>query len=176
MSAFHALDAARAAGVEVRLDGKDLVLSGASAPPTDVLDMLRRHKLSIVALLQRPLLPGAAPQPIQPWDPDDWGAFYTEQVRIAEDDGLSRPAAEARARVNCVAQWLYLKLEVTQPGPCPICGEQDLPNDPLLAIGMIGGRYWLHIGCVKAWCIARRAEAIAALASMGIAGPAGSSS
>ena len=38
MSAFRALDAARAAGIEVRLDGKDLVLSGANAPPADVLD------------------------------------------------------------------------------------------------------------------------------------------
>ena len=175
MSAFHALDAARAAGVEVRLDGKDLVLSGASAPPTDVLDMLRRHKLSIVALLQRPLLPRPSLQPIQPWDPDDWRAFFGEQVGIAEGDGLARPTAEARAFDSCLAQWLYLKLEVTQPGPCPICGEQDLPNDPLLAIGMIGGRYWLHIGCVKAWCIARRAEAIAALSSMGIRSPEGSS-
>ena len=52
MSAYHALDAARAAGIEVQLDGNDLVLSGASAPPTDVLDKLRKYKLSIVALLR----------------------------------------------------------------------------------------------------------------------------
>ena len=35
------------------LDGKDLVLSSDSAPPTNVLDMLTPHKLSIVALLVR---------------------------------------------------------------------------------------------------------------------------
>jgi hypothetical protein len=168
MNAFRALDAARAAGIEVRLVGKDLDLSADSEPPPDVLDMLRRHKLPIVALLQRPLLPRPSLQPIQPWDPDDWRSFYTEQVRIAEDDGLSRPAAEARARASCVAQLLYFKLVITQPGPCPICGDEDRPNDPLLAIGIIGGRYWLHKGCVNAWCTARRAEAVADLAAMGI--------
>ena len=171
MSAFRALDAARAAGIEVRLDGKDLVLSGASAPPTDVLDMLRRHKLSIVALLQRPPCRATLLQPIQPWDPDDWRAFFDEQVRIAEYDGLSRSAAEARAFDCCVAEWLYCTSVITQPGPCPICGDADRPNDPLLAIGFIGGRYWLHKGCVKAWCTARRAEAVAALAAMGIRSP-----
>ena len=110
MSAFHALDAARAAGIEVQLDGKDLVLSGASAPPTDVLDMLRQYKLSIVALLQQPPVPRDSLQPTQPWDPDDWRAFFDEQVRIAEYDGLSRPAAEARAYDSCVAQWLCFEL------------------------------------------------------------------
>ena len=175
MSAFRTLDAARAAGIEVRLDGKDLVLSGASAPPPDVLDMLRRHKLSIVALLQRPLAPRPSLQPSQPWDRDDWRAFSDEQVRIYESNGLSRPAAEARAYDSCVAQWLCFKLVITQPGPCPICGDVDRPNDPLKPIGFIGGRYWLHQGCVKAWCIARRAEAIAELAAMGISSPEGTS-
>jgi hypothetical protein len=168
MSAFHALDAARAAGVTVRLNGKNLVLSGASAPPPDILDMLRQHKLSIVALLQRPLVPRPSLQPSQPWDRDDWRAFSDEQVRIYERNGLSRPAAEARAYDSCVAQWLCFKLVITQPGPCPICGDLDRPNDPLKPIGIIGGQYWLHDGCVKAWFIARRAEAMADLAAMGI--------
>ena len=86
MSAFHALDAARATGIEVRLDGKDLVLSGASVPPTDVLDMLRRHKRSIVGLLQ----------PAQLWDAVDWRAFFDERAAVAEfDRGLPRPEADA---------------------------------------------------------------------------------
>ena len=171
MSAFRTLDAARAAGIEVRLDGKDLVLSATSAPPTDILDMLRQHKFSIVALLQRPLVPRPSLQPGQPWDRDDWRAFFDEQVQIYQSNGLSRPAAEARAYDSCCHQWLYIKLEITHPGPCPICGDLDQPNDPLLAIGFIGGRYWLHKGCVTAWCIARKAEAIAATDGMGITGP-----
>ena len=96
MSALRALDAARAAGVEVRLDGKDLVVSAASEPPNDVLDMLRRHKRSIMGILQQRYIAGL-PQPARPWDPEDWQALYDERAGIAEfDGGLSRPEAEAR--------------------------------------------------------------------------------
>ena len=44
MSVVEALKAARAAGVELALDGDDLVLKAASAPPAAVLDALSRHK------------------------------------------------------------------------------------------------------------------------------------
>jgi TubC N-terminal docking domain len=52
MSAVEALKAARAAGVELALDGDDLALKAASAPPAAVLDALSRHKAEIVALLR----------------------------------------------------------------------------------------------------------------------------
>ena len=84
MSAFHALDAARAAGVEVRLDRKDLVLSGANAPPADVLDMLCRPSSPSVAPPATAPLPCPLLQPIQPWERDDWQAFFGELVGIVE--------------------------------------------------------------------------------------------
>ena len=56
MSAIKALNAARAAGVELALEGDDLALSAASEPPAAVLDALSRHKAEIVALLR----PGGA--------------------------------------------------------------------------------------------------------------------
>ena len=102
-------------------------------------------------------------------------AIFAKQVGIAEADGLSRPAAEARAIDRCAAEWLYRTAVVSAPGPCPICGSLDRPNDPLKAIGISGGRYWLHIGCVNAWHSARRAEAVASLAALGIRGPEDSS-
>jgi hypothetical protein len=164
MSAFKALDAARAARIEVRLDGKDLALSGASEPPANVLKMLRRHKRSIVALLERPI-----EGPPQPWNRADWRAFYDEQVAIAEHYGeLPRAEAESRAFRACIAEWLWRTAVVSPPGPCPVCGDADQPNGPLLAIGIIGGRTWLHKGCVKAWCAGRKAEAVAALSAMNI--------
>jgi hypothetical protein len=172
MSVFRALDAARAAGIEVWLDGKDLILSGAGEPPAGILEMLRQHKRSIVALLR----PVEGPvHPPQSWDQADWRAFYDEQIAIAKRDGLRRAEADARAFRSCVSEWLWHTAVVSPPGPCPICGDADRPNDPLLAIGIIGGRAWLHIGCAKAWCAARKAEAVAALASMGIRGPEDSS-
>jgi hypothetical protein len=48
MSAAEALKAARAAGLRLGIDGDDLVLE-ASAPPPPVLNLLSRHKASIVA-------------------------------------------------------------------------------------------------------------------------------
>jgi hypothetical protein len=52
MSAVDALKAARATGVELALDGDDLALKAASAPPAAVLDALSRHKAEIVVLLR----------------------------------------------------------------------------------------------------------------------------
>jgi hypothetical protein len=139
MSAFRALDAARAARIEVRLDGNDLILSGAGEPPAGILKMLRQHKRSIVALLERPV--EGPVQPPQPWDQTDWRAFYDEQIAIAEHDGLRRAEADARAFRSCVAEWLWRTAVVSPPGPCPICGDADQPNDPLMAIVAAASSY-----------------------------------
>ena len=71
MSAVEALKAARAAGIELALDGDDLALSAASAPPAAVLDALSRHKAEIVALL-RPTTIG--------WTPEDSQNAYEERA------------------------------------------------------------------------------------------------
>ena len=77
---------------QVQVDGKDLILSAASEPPPDVIDMLRRHKHSIVALLQQDLRQKRLLHLVQPWDPDDWRAYFDERAAIAEfDGGLPRP-------------------------------------------------------------------------------------
>ena len=98
MSAVEALKAARAAGIELALDGDDLALSAASAPPAAVLDALSRHKAEIVALL-RPGRDG--------WSAEDWQVYFDERAGIAEfDGGLPRAEAEARAFECCVVEWL----------------------------------------------------------------------
>jgi hypothetical protein len=173
MSAFQALDAARAGGVEVRLNGKSLVLSAASEPPPGVLVMLRRHKCSIVSLLQGRFL--ALRQPIQAWDPVDWRGFFDERAGIAEHDGgLPRAEAEARAFDCCVAEWLLRNPIDSSPDRCLECGKSARIDEPLLAIGVVGaGLAWLHCGCVPAWRSARRAAAVTALSAMNIVVPAG---
>ena len=109
MSAFRTLDAARAAGIEVRLDGKDLVLSGDSEPPPDVLDMLRRHKLSIVALLQRPLVPRRpAAAHASHGTEMTGGPSPTSRSRIYEGEGLAgqqlrRAPTTAASPSGCVS-------------------------------------------------------------------------
>ena len=53
MMAAEALRTARAAGVEIALDGDDLVLEASSPPPEPVLEALSRNKAGIVALLRQ---------------------------------------------------------------------------------------------------------------------------
>ena len=107
------------------------------------------------------------------WSPEQWQVYFDERAAIAEYDGkLSEPEAEARAFDCCVAEWLYRHAVTSAPGPCPICGDTDQPNDPLLPIGIAGaGQAWLHIGCSTIWSAARKTEAVSALAAMGITGP-----
>jgi hypothetical protein len=52
VSAAEALKAARAAGIQLGIDGDDLVLNAASAPPAAVLDALSLHKVEITNLLR----------------------------------------------------------------------------------------------------------------------------
>ena len=52
MSVAEALKAARAAGIQVGIDGNSIVLEAEHAPPAQMLDMLRAHKPEILELLQ----------------------------------------------------------------------------------------------------------------------------
>ena len=72
MSAVEALKAARTAGIQLRLDGDDLVLEASAPPPAAILDLLSRHKPGVVVLL-RPGRDG--------WSAEDWQVFFDEQAR-----------------------------------------------------------------------------------------------
>jgi hypothetical protein len=109
MKAIDALEAARAAGITLAVDGDDLVLEAASTPPAAALDALSQHKAEIVALL-RPGRDG--------WSAEDWQVFFDERASIAEfDGGLSRADAEAQAFGCCVIEWLDRHPEHSQDRP-----------------------------------------------------------
>lgn len=165
MSAAEALGVARAAGIELRLDGDDLVLEASAPPPAAVLDLLSRYKAGILALL-RPSGDG--------WSAEDWQVFFDERAGIAEfDGGLPRAQAEARAFACCVAEWLNRNFVRSPPGRCLTCGGGDHAHDPLLPFGIEPTSHaWLHSRCWTAWHAGRNAEAVTALGAMGIATPA----
>ncbi len=165
MSAAEALKMARAAGIELRLDGADLVLEASAPPPDVVLELLRRHKPGVMDLL-RPGRDG--------WSAADWQAFFDERVVMAEfDGGLPRLVAEMRAFACCVWEWRFSNPADSPADRCAECGGPHRSHDPLHAVIICGETQgWLHRGCSTAWHAARRAEAAAALASMGIAAPA----
>jgi hypothetical protein len=163
MSAGSALQAARAAGVSVALDGDQLLLKAAVPPPAIVVEALSRHKAEIVILL-RPTRDG--------WSAKDWHTFLDERTAIAElVRGLPRAEAEAHALAACIIEWLNRNPECSPPSRCHGCGqaERALENDPLLPFGNEStGHAWLHSHCSRAWHARREADARAALAAIGI--------
>jgi len=164
MNAVGTLKAARAAGVHLGIDGDDLVLEAASAPPTAVLDALSRHKAEIMALL-RPAEDG--------WSAEDWQVFFDERAGIVEFDGRSPcEQAEAQAFACCVVEWLHRNPERSPAGHCLGCGDREHALDPLLPYGTeCHGQGWLHSRCWPAWYEARQTKAVSALAVMGISAP-----
>ena len=163
MNAAKALRTARAAGVELRLDGDDLVLSADSKPPAAVLDALSLHKAEIVAMLR----PGP-----DGWSAEDWQAYYDERAGVIEfDGGLPRAQAEAQAFDCYVVDWLNLNPERSPAGRCLWCGDREYAHDPLLPYGVGPSHAWLHSRCWEAWHARRKAEATAALSSLGIHAP-----
>src|SRR5262245_25918928 len=100
MSAATALKAARDAGIELGIEGDELLLEAPAPPPTAVLDALRRHKAEIVAMLR----PGR-----DDWSSEDWRLFFEERAGMVEfDGGLPRDKAEAQAFECCVVKWMDL--------------------------------------------------------------------
>lgn len=166
MSATAALKAARAAGVQLGIDGGDLLLKAVAPPPAAVLDLLSRHKAEIVALL--------SPGP-DGWSAEDWQGYYQERAGIAEfEAGLDRAEAEARAFACCVAEWLNRRPERSAPGRCIAGGRGENGHEPLVPYGGAAtGHAWLHSRCWPAWYAGQQAEAVAALAAMAIVAPAG---
>ena len=161
MTAAEALEAALAVGVELRLDGEDLVLEAPTPPPATIIDMLTRHRPCIVLLL-RPGRDGRSA--------DDWRSFFHERAAVAEFDGaVPRPEAAARTFACCVVGWLNRNFVGLPPGRCLACGAGECAHDPLLPFGIEQtGHAWLHSRCWPAWHEGRTAEAIAALAKLGV--------
>ena len=97
------------AGIEVRLDGRDLVLSGANAPSADVLEGLRRPQ----ALYRGPAAtaPRAAPPPCSPASP---GTGMTGEPSWTNRSTSTRVTGCRGARLQQLRRpWLYFKLEIT---------------------------------------------------------------
>ncbi len=78
MSAVKALTQARAAGIHLGIDGDDLVLNASAPPPSEVLEILARHKADIVTLLD---LDSDA------WSGEDWWDYFEERAAVAEHCG-----------------------------------------------------------------------------------------
>lgn len=163
MSAVMAIREARAAGVQIAIEGDALTLEASAPPPPTVIELLSRHKTEIIALL-RPADDG--------WSALDWSTFFGARARMAAADGLTGIEAEARAFDCCVVEWLNRNPVRSPPGRCLGCGQIEHSHGPLLPFGTEGsGHAWLHSRCWPAWHESRKAKAVAELATMGIHRP-----
>ena len=165
MSVGKALQAAAEAGVEIELDGEDLLLTCAVQPPRGVIDLLARHKSGLVAHL-RALLPARSAT--------EWRALFDDAVdRAMAQRGLSRGDAEAGAFVACIITWLDGHPEASDPDRCLACGGGDRIGAPVLPFGPgRAGYQWVHAECWGDWHAARRRMAARALTSIGLPAPA----
>jgi hypothetical protein len=153
--------AARALGVEVTLDGNDLLLEADSEPPAATLEALSRYKAEIIELL-RPNEDG--------WSAEDWRLCFEERVGIAEiGGGLPRADAEAQAFECCIVEWLNRNPTPSAAGHCAWCGRAESRDAVVLPYGTEPGTHiWLHARCWAEWRQMRRSQAAQALSRMGI--------
>ncbi len=161
MSAIEALRLAEENGVRLGIAGTDLILDADREPAPRVLEAIRRHKAGIVALLT------AAKDD---WTAEHWRAHFDERAGIAEFDGRqTRTDAEARAYECCIGHWMNRHApQPTDPDHgCAFCGEWMSESEALPFLTN-GGHVWLHSRCHAAWMAGLRAEAVRALAALGL--------
>jgi hypothetical protein len=106
MSAIAALKAARAAGLQLRVEGSDLVLEASAPPPSTLLSLPLWRCCNVAAMAGRPRT-----------------GRHSERAGIAEfDGGLSRSQAEQCAFACCVVEWLNRNTVSSMPGRFLGCG------------------------------------------------------
>jgi hypothetical protein len=161
MNAVQALDAALAAGISCHIDGNILVLQAARKPPTDVLDLLHRHKAQILTLM-RPV--------DDEWSRNDWCTFFEERAGIAAfDGGRTQVEGEANAFECCIAEWLNRHPAASGSERCFWCGKPEQDRHIVVPFGTTSHNHtWLHSACWPNWYRYRRETAIEALARLGI--------
>lgn len=164
VSAVNALNVARMAGIEIQLDGDDLMLEASAQPASDVLALLSRHKVAIVAFL-RPGTDG--------WSAEDWWALFDERAGIAEfDGGLPQDQAEAHASGHCLAEWLRNDPMRAPPHQGSGYGEDNQRQGEQLPFGpKTLDPECQHFGFRSECHGTRKSETLANLGSMGIEQP-----
>ncbi len=160
----------RAAGGRVMIIEDRLKVRAPLPLPDALVAELRLHKAEVLAFLQ---------DRKAAWTPEDWQALFHERAGIAEHDGgLSRDDAEQQAFECCVMEWrCQHPPPASGPERCAHCGEpiSEPGRDGLPFLTGAGGHTWLHSDCHGDWTARRRAEAVAALAILGLRLQAGKS-
>ena len=169
MTAADVLDAARAAGLSLVVDGADLALKSLGPPAPDDLDLLRVHKAEIIAALT-----AASPAKQEPDDAGiDWRGWYEERAAIRQfDGGHTREEAERLAWGEVEDRWHRAHGERV---PRDVCAGCRRPIGSAVALDLADGNRVHHDHanmCLTQHGDRWRAVATRALAAMGLRSPA----
>jgi hypothetical protein len=169
MSAADVLEAVRAAGVSLAVDGPDLALKSFGPPAPDVLDLVRVHKAEIIAALTV-----ANPANQEPDDIGvDWSGWYEERAAIRQfDGGHTREEAERLAWGEVEDRWHRAHGERV---PRDVCAGCRRPIGSAVALDLADGNRVHHDHanmCLTQHGDRWRAVATRALAAMGLRSPA----
>jgi hypothetical protein len=130
------------------------------APAPGIVELVARHKAAILALLRS--ADGG-------WSALDWLKYREARTRVATEHGLTGLEAEVRALDCCIVEWLNQHPAPSAAESCAWCGRSESQSALVLPFGTEpGGHTWLHAECWRAWHRARRADAMKALAAMGV--------
>jgi hypothetical protein len=169
MNAADVLNAARAAGLCLAVDGDELVLESSGAPPSAVLDLIRAHKPEIIAAITATKVASAASADYVA----DWRDWYEERAAIRQfDGGYTRDEAECLAWSEAEDRWHRARGDRV---PCDLCAGCRRPIGSAEALDLIDGNR-VHFGELD--CLIRhgdrlRAVAARALMALGLRPPDG---
>ena len=97
--------------------------------------------------------------------------FEDESIVVQRARDMPSEQAKVEAFRHIVIEYLNETHPNTDPRVCAGCRGPDLPLTPTLPFGVGDRHTWLHQRCRDRWAEARRAEAVATLAGMGIEEP-----
>jgi hypothetical protein len=146
------LDDLAVIGATIEPAGDRLLLrAGATAIPAALVSRIREAKADLIPMLtvQR----------------------NRAQVREEQERLGSPPRHDAKDAISetRITKWLNQHPSPSAPGRCAWCGNRESPSAVVLPFGTEPGTHtWLHAECWRAWQQARRADAVAALRSMGL--------
>ena len=162
MSATSIIKDIRSSGGEIALADDGIKLKVPASLRDKAIIEIKGHKEAIRCALKDEIG--------DPWDNDDWCAFFDERAGIAEFDGRqTRAEAEVVALECCIFEWLTRNPHSSDAGRCAWCKELDQDGHNVVPFGTEEHRYtWLHSKCWNDWHQDRQKIARRALEHHGI--------
>ena len=148
------------AGASLSVNGDKLRVRTTAPMPDELVEELRQAKPALLEHLRG-----------DGWDAEDWQTLFQERIAIAEHDGgIPQEEAERQAFTDCIEFWLHRNPpSPSGPESCVHCQSAvERVGEDAIPVLARNGHVWLHHQCWESWMARRRAEAVQALALVGL--------